>query len=445
VFGASNPRSLKHLVQAANRQLAQETEGIVDAWIFDYENSVAECGLVSWEDSRLYHMARVPSSFEGLRLIASRFCRSLASVRKPTAKCIVVDLDNTIWGGVIGDDGMGAIQVGHDYPGNVFREIQVFLKGLRARGIVLAVASKNTESVALEALEHHPEMVLRASDFSVLRINWQPKSQSVHEIAHALNIGLDSIVFLDDNPVERAEVRLHVPQVVVPELSSDITQWMSVLLNLEALDNANVTIEDTRRADMYAAEASRQRLQQDAASVEDFLGSLEMSAEVGLLSERELERVHQLIQKTNQFNLTTRRYSKAQLAEIVADSANAVAWLRLADKYGDLGLVCVGILRQLSSDLWEIDSFLMSCRVMGRGVEAAFLTYLFELAIERGAPAIRGVFLPTAKNGPVRTFYENSGFMIAHGETQDLSDAKIYHHSLQECQLAWPSFIRRIG
>jgi FkbH-like protein len=446
-FSASDPDGLKHIVHAANQRFASELAQVPDAWVLDYDGVASDVGTDRWEDTKLHYFARAGISSAGMAALAERFCRCLAAVKRPAVKCVVVDLDNTLWGGVVGDDGVAGIRIGHDYPGNVFRDVQVFLKGLRARGFLLAISSKNSEPVAMEAIRSHPDMVLRPSDFAATIINWEPKPANLRRIAEILNIGLDSLLFLDDNPVERARVRAELPQVVVPELPTDITRWLAALHRIELLDRPRLTTEDVRRAEMYAANSRRKELEQSAGGIGEFLNSLEMVAEVGLCDAQSLDRIHQLIQKTNQFNLTTRRHSIEDVRRLAADQGSAVAWLRLSDKCGDLGLVCVGILRDAGHAVWEIDTFLMSCRVMGRNVEDAFLAYLGEIARDRGGHALRGVFIPTAKNMPVTQFYPEHGFAAEASSAADPGETgvRVYIRQTDSQPLLWPAVIKRRG
>ena len=442
VLGASEPSGLKHLIAEANRQLAQDLGGIIDAWLLDYEGAVMECGATRWVDAKLHYWARTGIAPLGLESLASKVSRCLAAIKRPAAKCVVIDLDNTLWGGAIGDDGLDGIKIGHDYPGNVFRDIQVFIKGLRSRGFLLAIASKNEEQVALQALESHPDMVLRRGDFAASFINWEPKPVNLRRIAAFLNIGIDSLIFIDDNPVERAQVRAELPMVEVPELPADVTRWLDTLQRVERLDRAALTAEDARRGDMYAADAGRRQLQESAASIGEFLQSLGMIAEVGVCDARTLDRIHQLIQKTNQFNLTSRRYTKDEVRRMADDPGRAVAWLRLQDRYGDMGLVCVGIIADAGGGTWEIDTLLMSCRVMDRQVERAFLAYLAEIARDRGGKLLRGVYVPTPKNGPVHGFFEAHGFARDTGVVNG-GEAVAYCRALDDEIVLWPPIIQR--
>jgi FkbH-like protein len=439
VFDASDPDGFVHLLAECNRELARDLAQIADAHVFDYAGAVVHSGAARWNDPKLWYMARSACSSESMIPLARRLARSLAALVRPAAKCVVIDLDNTLWGGVLGDDGPQGIKLGDDYPGSVFKDFQAALLGLRRRGFLLAVASKNDRQTVLEMLDTHPEMLLRSEHFACIVANWDAKPQNLRAIASSLNIGLDSLVFVDDNPVERAAVRAELPMVEVVELPADPLGYARALAEVAAFDRPRLLAEDRDRAKMVAGDSLRREIEQQAGSVEDFLAGLDMVAQVGPCDAGTLERIHQLIQKTNQFNLTTRRHNIDDVRRFADSPDAAVAWLRLADRYGDLGLVCVGIIERLDEETWVVDTLLMSCRVMGRHVEEAFLAYLGELARAGGAARLRGLFSSTAKNKPVERFYEEHGFVAVPGS------AGQYEIELADGALAWPTAIRRAG
>jgi FkbH-like protein len=439
IFDSSNPDGLGHLLAEANRHLARELAALPDTHIFDYAGLVAEEGRNHWSDPRLWYMARAGLSAAVQPAFGRRLARSVAALLRPAAKCLVLDLDNTLWGGVIGDDGLEGIQLGDDYPGNLYKDFQRALLSLRRRGFLLAVASKNDEAAVLEALNTHPEMILRAEHFAAIYANWEPKPANLRRIAAALNIGLDALIFIDDNPVERAQVREALPMVEVVELPAKPIGYLETLGEVARLDRPRLLAEDRGRAALYQQEQQRQALRQSAAGIEDFWCDLEMVATVGLCDEVNLNRVAQLIQKTNQFNLTTRRHKLDDVRCLMASEAAEVAWLRLADRFGDAGLVCVGIIRAVEPAVWEIDTFLMSCRVMGRQVETAFLAYLAELAAKRGATSLRGLYCPTPKNQITHQFYPEHGFMEV-GQVEKAGT--VFEISLPSDTLVWPEVIK---
>lgn len=438
---ASYLGALGHAVLEHNLLLAQAIAQISDAHVFDWAGAVADYGASRFEDRRLWYLGRVACGAEASAVVARRLARHLGALLLPRAKCVVVDLDDTLWGGVLADDGIEGIQLGDDYPGNVFKDFQRRLKDLSGRGVLLAVASKNHEPLAREAFDRHPEMVLRWEDFAALRINWNPKAQSLREIAQELNIGIESLVFLDNDPVECASVRAEAREVTVACLGRDPLGFERILSGIAALDRVGVTAEDEGRARMYQGERHRREQQVRAQSRAEFLAGLAMKATVGLCDATTLPRIVQLIGKTNQFNLTTRRRGMEDVRALAGAASSRVGHLRLADAYGDLGLACVGILRQdeTAAD-WLIDTFLMSCRVMGRGVEEAFLSYLGECARGAGASRLIGEYLPSAKNGIVSGFYSEHGFRPQAGE----DGGRRFVIELSGGALPWPSHIVRI-
>ena len=441
IFDSSDPAGLTYLVAEHNRALAAELATLRDAQFFDFGACISAQGGDRWCDRRLWYLARIAVGQTAMQPLAKSLVRSLAAVVRSPAKCIVIDLDNTIWGGVIGDDGPGGIQLGDDYPGSVFKDFQAALLGYRHRGFLLAVASKNNDALVRDTLDNHPEMILRSKHFAAIEINWDPKPVNLRRIAETLNLGLDTFLFLDDNPVERAEVRAALPMVQVLELPPDPLGYLPALRAVASLDRPRLVSEDLRRADMYQEEARRQECLAKQESMEDFLFGLEMVAEVGTVNPHTLERVHQLIAKTNQFNVTTRRHTLEDIHKFAASPDSEVAWLRLKDRFGASGLVCVGIIQRAGDEAWEIDTFLMSCRVMGRGVEDAFLSYLAELAAARGATRVRGVYVRTSKNNPVATFYADHGFSeVARPD----ENSRVYEKKLYPEAFVWPAYIQRI-
>jgi FkbH-like protein len=438
-FDASDPDGLVHLVAAENRELARGLAAVADAHVFDHAGVAADFGRARLHDPRLWYMARAGASAEGQAALAAQLARTVAALARPAAKCIVVDLDGTLWGGVVGDDGLAGLQLGEDYPGNVFKELQAGLLWHRRRGTLLAICSKNDEETVGEALRS-PEMLLRPEDFACVVVSWQPKPANLRRIAERLRIGLDAIVFVDDNPVERAAVRAELPMVHVVELPPEPTGFLAALRACPVLDRPRVLDEDRRRGDMLRADEDRLRSERGATSVAQFLAGLEMTARVGLAGDATFDRVHQLVHKTNQFNLTTRRHARDELGRLAASQDARVAWLRLADRFGDLGLVCVGIVRRADADAWEVDTLLMSCRVMGRGVEDAFLAYLAELAAAAGARRLIGRWLRTARNRPVATFYaERAWHELCGGD-----DERVYERVIAADHPPWPAHIRRL-
>jgi FkbH-like protein len=340
---------------------------------------------------------------KGLDHLAELHARYIAALRTPRRKCLVLDLDNTLWGGVLGEDGPEGIVLGQEGVGLAYREFQLAALALARRGVVLAVASKNNASDVAEVLDNHPEMVLRRRDFACLEVHWSPKSESLPRIAEQLNLGLDSFVFWDDEPREREIVRSQHPAVWVPEVPADPSGYARALLGLPCFDVLNLTEEDRQRGEMYRQEAERKQwMQTTPANLDEFHQSLDMRVTLERADGYAVSRVAQLTQRTNQFNFTTRRYTEADIRAMLADASVSVYTLALEDRFGKLGVVGAAIVRRDAKE-WQLDTFLMSCRALGRGAEEWFLAELCAEAAAAGA-RLHGSFIPSAKNAPARQF-----------------------------------------
>ncbi len=409
VFGAGFVDGSSHIVASANAELAKRVADKPDVCIWDYEGLVASRGVSQWTDPRLWYLARQPISGANLPFAAAHLARTLAGTLFARAKCLVLDLDNTLWGGAAGDDGIEGIDIGDDYPGSVFKQFQRAVAGLSRRGVLLAIASKNDEAPVREIFEKHPDLVLRWNDFSSHRVNWDTKSENLEAIAKELNIGLEALVLFDDNPVEREEVRINAPGVQVVDVPTSPLGYVGALFESGFFDSPEHSAEDAERASYYRHEVRRSADRHAAASMEDFLASLDMQAAVGEVGPETITRVAQLVGKTNQFNLTTRRHNQARLQQMAEDDAWEVRWMRLRDRYGDSGLIGVTIVHY-DEQLATIDSFLMSCRVMNRRVEQAMLRNIVENAISRGCRSLRGEYLATDRNAVVKDFFAKNGF-----------------------------------
>ena len=387
------------------RSLAREHAGV---YFLDYDGLVALHGRLRWQDEGKWLTARLPIASDCLIHLAREWLRFLHPLTGKLCKVLVTDLDNTLWGGILGEDGMHGIQLGAEHPGAAYQSLQRAILDLYQRGVVLAVCSKNNPSDAIEALETHPGMLLRPHHFAAFRINWNDKAQNLDAIARELSIGIDAVAFLDDSPVEREWVRGQLPVTVI-DLPQDPMDYADALRDNPIFERVALSEEDRERGRYYVEERQRTEVRCGAASLEDFYRSLQMEIQIASVNAQTLTRVAQLTQKTNQFNLTTRRYTEQQVAEMTARSEWQVYSLRARDRFGDNGLVGVGIAR-FDGDFCEIDSFLMSCRVVGRTIETAFLSYMAAEALHRGARYLHGWYLPTKKNEMVKDFYPSHGF-----------------------------------
>ena len=418
VFGgldARIPGSPRAMVERFNlrllREVVKENDLVVDAAFL-----AGQVGLNAWNDARGWYKAKLPASLDATPLYADAICRLLGSARGKARKCLVLDLDNTLWGGVIGDDGVDGIALGQNsVVGEAHVALQRFLLDLRRRGVILAVCSKNDDAIARIPFRDHPEMVLKEDHIAVFIANWSDKANNLREIAATLNIGTDSLVFLDDNPVERAQVRLVLPEVAVPELTDDPADYIGLLANAGYFEAIGLSVEDLARAEFYQANAERVSLQK-VGNLEEYLRSLQMTATISPFNAVGRVRIAQLINKSNQFNLTTRRYSESDVESMETDPAKFCLQVRLADRFGDNGMISV-VIFDIAAEAWNCDTWLMSCRVLGRRVEELVLATVAQAAKKAGAKRLVGTYLPTKKNALVADHFGKLGFI----KTSDLA------------------------
>ena len=392
-------------LNASLLELSRQHHGV---YVLDYDALVARHGRATWSDPHKDLAMRVPLRPESFGWLADEFLRVLRPLSGRVCKAIAIDLDNTLWGGVVGEDGAGGIKLGGDYPGSAYRAVQQQLRVLSSRGILLTICSKNNPDEALAVLRDHPDMLLRPDDFAAMRINWADKAANLRELAAELNIGVDSFAFFDDNPAERQWVRAQLPDVTVIDPGPDAVHFADALRRTAVFERLSLSDEDRARANQYRA----QRHRADAAaatSVDDFLRSLEMVAALADVTPSTLTRVAQLTQKTNQFNVTTRRYTEEQITRLAGVPGTAVRTVRMADRYGDNGLVGV-LIANASGDRCVIDTLLLSCRVIGRGVETLMLSDAVTVARRHGATILAGEFVPTGKNAPAADLFARHGF-----------------------------------
>jgi FkbH-like protein len=362
-----------------------------------------------------------------------------AALKGFTCKCLVVDLDNTLWRGIVGEDGVASLQIGGSFPGNVYAALQSQIKALLDRGALLAVNSKNNEEDVRAVFETRKDMILKWADFSCVRVNWTDKVTNLREIAQEMNIGLDSLVVLDDNPAEREWIETACPEVyVIPE--SDPLEMLRALAVTRLFDSLSVTAEDRQRKGSYAAMAQRNRLRTEKADLDEFLHGLQLTVEIGAPTGAQLGRVAQLTQKTNQFNLTTRRYSEERLQQLPQSGEWEVFYCSCHDRFADEGIVGAAIVHKRGVD-WVIDTFLLSCRVLGRGVEQAFLWWICGRAEREGARRVIGEFVRSGKNGQTENFYQANGFCALPAD----NDCLRHRLDLPLREDRWPAWITDSG
>lgn len=386
---------------------AGERKGVYPVDILSVQQ---EIGTEKFYDPVLYYNAKVNIALDSMGYVAKKVFDVIDSLQGHAKKCVILDLDNTLWGGVIGDDGLSGIEIGELGRGHAYADLQLWLKSLKQRGILLAVCSKNEEDTAKEPFISHEEMVLKLSDIAIFVANWQDKASNIRYIQQTLNIGMDSMVFIDDNPFERELVRSMIPEICVPELPSDPACYLGYLQRLNLFETASYSSEDADRTGMYQAEAKRRESEAAFASLDDYLVSLEMEGEALPFDEMHYPRIAQLTQRSNQFNLRTVRYTEEDIARIASDEGYVTLYYTLKDKFGDHGLVSVVILKKESDNVFFVDTWLMSCRVLKRGMEEFIINHLVSAAGENGAKTLEAEYIPTKKNKMVEHIYEQMGF-----------------------------------
>ena len=379
-------------------------------YLCDISSIQNQVGKADFFQTSVYINTEMVLSIDVLPKVATKTIDIINTFNGKFKKCVILDLDNTTWGGIIGDDGIENIQIGSLGIGKAFSEFQYWIKKLKNRGIIVAVCSKNTESVAKEPFEKHPDMVLRLDDISVFVANWENKVDNIRQIQSILNIGFDSIVFLDDNPFERNIVRENIPEICVPELPEDPADYLEYLYTLNLFETVSFSNEDTERTKLYQIEALRATIQQKFTNENDFLESLNMLSLIESFNKFNIPRVSQLSQRSNQFNLRTVRYVEADIERLVLLDDYFTFAFTLEDKFGDNGLICVVILKQEDSETVFIETWFMSCRVLKRTMENFVLNTLVDFCKENEFKILKGEYISTAKNEMVKDHYLNLGF-----------------------------------
>lgn len=388
------------------RALAQES---TNTYVIDYDYLMSQIGYDRSFDERYWRVGKAPISRHAVLPISLEYVKFIRALCAKSYKCLILDCDNTLWGGIIGEDGLNGIKLDATYPGSCYIIFQNEILNLHDKGVILALCSKNNEADVLDVLNNHPNMILREEHFAARKINWEDKAVNIQKLAVELNIGLDSMVFVDDNPYEIGLINHQLPEVETLLLPKEASQFRSALLRNGYFDTLSVTEEDGRRNQMYRDEGKRKKLAEKAQSIESYLKNLEMIVTVGRPTDFQIPRVAQLTQKTNQFNLTTKRYTDADIRNFINDKNNKVYFVQLQDKVSDLGIIGVAICRY-DKETAEIDSFLLSCRALSRNVEDVLLTTIINDCLKVGIKLIKAEFIATKKNQQTSSFYKNQGF-----------------------------------
>ena len=410
IFETKTDYGLQEMVFDLNHKLNNICRDENSIYVYDINGFVSKHGEENVFDFQQYFFGDVKISLRYIPILAN----DLLGYIKPTLglnkKCIVLDLDNTLWGGIVGEDGFNKIKLGSQPPGNAYVEFQKYLLSLHERGIILAVNSKNNLDDAIEVINNHPNMILRENHFGCLKINWNDKVTNLKEIAQELNIGLDSIVVIDDDPVNRDFVRETLPEVLTIELPKDPSLYVSTLTELNDFHVIKITEEDKQRGKMYTQQRKRVESEKNSSSFEEYLKRLNIKIHIKKADEFTIPRISQLTLKTNQFNLTTKRYQEEDIKTFSQDKKKIVGCAQVEDKFGDHGITSVFIIKKDNEEEWIIDTFLLSCRVIGRGVEEGILDYIINEARKNNVKRIIGNFIPTKKNKPSESFLPNFGF-----------------------------------
>lgn len=414
-FAARTPASFRYQLARINLELMERAHAEKHLLILDLAGLAGRAGYEQAHDPRLYSISKMALTLDFVPLVAKAVCQIAQAASGRIKKCLILDLDDTLWGGVIGDDGMENIQIGELGMGHAYDAIQRWARELKRRGILLAVCSKNDEAVAKRPFLEHPDMTLRLDDFAIFIANWDSKAENIQRIQQVLNLGLDSMVFLDDSPFERNLVRSMLPAVTVPEIPEDPAMVLPCLCTLNLFETASFSSEDSLRTQQYQAEAARVEAQKTFASLDDYLLSLGMRSKVKPFDDFSIPRVAQLTQRSNQFNLRTIRYSEAEVAAMKDAQDFVTLTFQLRDRFGDHGLIGVVALNVKSRTEAFIDTWIMSCRVLKRGMEEFILNQMAGSARSCGVSRLVGEYIPTSKNGIVKDLYPQLGFAAHNG------------------------------
>jgi len=402
---------LKEMVYDFNARLSDAFRSDPQVFLFDFNSFVAKYGEINVLDYRQFLVGDIKVSLSYIPHLAEELMGYVKANLGVNRKCIVLDLDNTLWGGIIGEDGFDRIDLSLKPPGMAFMEFQRVLLALYQRGVILAINSRNNEDEALRAIRDHPFMVLREEHFATMKINWSDKISNMKEIAQELNIGLDSIVYFDDDPINRELMSKAIPQIKTIDLPDDPSLYASTLMQINDFNTLVMTNEDRKRGEMYREEHKRTELKRSSSNLEDFLKQLEIRVTMKKANNFTIPRIAQLTLKTNQFNLTTRRYQEEDVETLAQDHTKLIGCAQTQDKFGDNGITGVYIVNKNHVDKeWFIDTFLLSCRVMGRGIEDAMMGYILSKAKEEGVIKVKAEFIPTKKNKPCEQLLPNFGF-----------------------------------
>ena len=427
-YGNKTQDSFLFQIRKLNYLLMEKCTQYKNVFIIDIEYLQQIYGEDGIKENKMYYIAKIPLSTKILPEVAKQTIDVIKAMKGKMKKCVILDLDNTLWGGVIGDDGLENIQIGELGLGHAFSEFQMWLKELQKRGIILAVCSKNEEVVAKEPFLHHPEMVLHMEDIAMFVANWEDKASNIKRIQDTLNIGMDSIVFLDDNPFERNLVKSMIPDITVPNLPEDPSQYLNYVKSLNLFETAAYSETDKNRTKQYQEEIGRVNLQKQFSSYSEYLESLEMVAEAKPFDKFHFSRIAQLTQRSNQFNLRTVRYTEQEIEQLAKEKEHLTLYFTLKDKFGDYGLISVVIMDKQPENTLFISEWVMSCRVLKRSMEEFILDEIIRTAEENGFKKVIGEYIRTPKNNMVSELYKKMGFQEVSKDRYKVNIAEYRKH-----------------
>jgi len=409
-FETKSDYGFHQMIYDFNERLSLSFMNNDSVYVFNFDRFVTKYGEQNIFDHKQFLFGDIKVALDYIPLLVDEFLAYVFASLGLSKRCIVLDLDNTLWGGVVGEDGFDGIKLGSDPQGKAYVEFQKFLKSMNQRGILLAINSKNNPEDALKVISDHPDMVLREENFSCMKINWNDKVSNMIEISKELNFGLENFVFFDDDPVNREFVRTNLPQISTIELPKDPSQYAMILQNLKFFDVFRITDEDSKRNQMYLEQKERKEFENTVTNIDEFLKQLELQVSIKQATKFTIPRISQLTMKTNQFNLTTKRYQEEDIQKFSDDPNFIVGCAQVIDKFGDNGITSAFIVNKQNPKVWILDTFLLSCRVMGREIEKAILYYIISKAKEEGVETIRANYIPTQKNKPIENLLPNCGF-----------------------------------
>ena len=410
IYESKTEFGIQEMTQSLNMKIANKIMNEPSLYLYDFNGFVTRYGENNIFDYRQFFYGDIKISFNYIPFLAHDLMGYIKPILGLNRKCIVLDLDNTLWGGVVGEDGFDGIKIGDDSIGRAYLEFQKRLLSLHERGMILAINSKNNFDDAIKVLREHPNMILHEEHFACLKINWNDKVSNMKEIADELNIGLDSMVFFDDDPLNREFIKTRLPQILTIDLPNDPSSFGYILTVINDFNVLKITDEDKKRGKMYLQQRKRTELQKNSLDLEEFLRQLNIEVKIKHADEFTIPRISQLTLKTNQFNLTTQRYQEEEIRKFANDQKKIVGCARVIDKFGDNGITGVFIINKDNNNEWTLDTFLLSCRVIGRNVEYCILNHIIEKAKNEGIKKLKGKFIPTKKNKPSENFLPNFGF-----------------------------------